>query len=304
MKKIMYIIILIIFLFYILGFPADAVSAASLGLELWYEKMMPTLLPFSILSYILIHSGMLDGLTKGLHKFVKHFFPISSAGLFPLTAGLLFGFPMGSKITAELVENGKMSKEEGEHLFCACNNISPIFVSSFILNDCLNCPGLKGYTYLILYGPPLILYMISNYKKKFSCNLKNPEKKPASMNFQLIDAGIMNGFETLAKLGGYIMLFAILAQMTTLLPIKNTYLRCILIGFTEITNGISQTAQAGWDFTSSYPMMMAYTAFGGLSGIAQTASMVKDTGFSLKPYLKMKLAGTGITFLLALLLVQ
>lgn len=304
MKKIMYIIILIVFLTYILGFPTDAVLAASLGLELWYQKMMPTLLPFSILSYIMIHSGMLDGLTKKLHRFIKHFFPVSSAGLFPLAAGLLFGFPMGSKITAELVENGKMTKEEGQQLFCVCNNISPMFVSSFILNDCLNRPELRGYTYLILYGPPLILYMISNYKKKFSFYLENSEKKPTSMNFQLIDAGIMNGFETLAKLGGYIMLFAILAQMTTLLPIENTYLRCILIGFTEITNGISQTAHAGLDFASSYPLMMAYTAFGGLSGIAQTASMVKDTGFSLKPYLKMKLAGTGITFLLALLFVQ
>lgn len=300
----MYIIILIIFLIYILVFPADAVSAAALGLELWYQKMLPTLLPFSILSYIMIHSGMLDGLTKGLHRLVKHIFPISSAGLFPFTAGMLFGFPMGSKITAELVANGKISREEGQRLFCVCNNISPMFVSSFILNDCLGRPDLRGYSYLILYGPPLILYMISNYKRNFPSGLENPEKKPASMNFQLIDAGIMNGFETLAKLGGYIMLFAILAQMTTLLPIKNASLGCILIGFTEITNGISKTAHAGLDFTASYPLLMAYTAFGGLSGIAQTASMVKDTGFSLKPYLKMKLAGTGITFLLALLFVQ
>ena len=60
MKKIMYIIIVIGFLIYILAFPEKSVGAAAIGLNLWYENMLPTLLPFSILSYILIHSGILD----------------------------------------------------------------------------------------------------------------------------------------------------------------------------------------------------------------------------------------------------
>lgn len=124
------------------------------------------------------------------------------------------------------------------------------------------------------------------------------------MNLQLIDAGIMNGFETLAKLGGYIIMFAILAQMTTLLPITNPVLKCLLIGFTEITNGISYTAGQGLSFSLAYPLMIAFTAFGGLSGFAQTASMVKDSGFSMLPYLKMKLLGTAISLGLALLLVH
>lgn len=124
------------------------------------------------------------------------------------------------------------------------------------------------------------------------------------MNFQLIDDGIMNGFETLAKLGGYIMMFAILAQITTLLPITNKYIKCILIGFTEITNGISYTANAGMNFSFSYPLIMAYAASGGLSGLAQTASMVKSSHFSLKPYILTKAAGTLLTTLLAFLLVQ
>lgn len=124
------------------------------------------------------------------------------------------------------------------------------------------------------------------------------------MNLQLIDAGIMNGFETLAKLGGYIIMFAILAQMTTLLPITNPILKCLLIGLTEITNGISYTAGQGLGFSPAYPLMIAFTAFGGLSGFAQTASMVKDSGFSMLPYLKMKLLGTAISLGLSLLLVH
>lgn len=303
MKKIVYLIIIIGFLFYVLGFPADSVQAASVGLNLWYENMLPTLLPFSILSYILIQSGIFDSFAQAAHRFLGRLFPISSAGIYPLTAGLLFGFPMGSKITADLVQSGKMTREEGQRLFCVCNNISPMFISSFLLNESLKKPQLRTATYLILYVPPLVLYMIWNCKKHFHTPIEKSEKKAASMNFQLIDAGIMNGFETLAKLGGYIILFAILAQMTTLIPINHPTLKCLLIGFTEITNGISYTAKQGFDFAYAYPMMIAYTAFGGLSGVAQTASMVKETEFSMLPYLEMKLLCTAISFGLSLLLI-
>ncbi len=94
MKKIMYIFILLGFLCYILLFPEETVKAAALGLNLWYEKMLPTLLPFSILSYIFIQSGILDGLAGALHRFLKHVFPVSSAGIYPLAAGLLFGLSL------------------------------------------------------------------------------------------------------------------------------------------------------------------------------------------------------------------
>lgn len=299
----MYPIILLTFLIYILLYPGQSVNAAALGLELWYENMLPTLLPFAILSYVLIHSGILDSITKHLHHVIKHLFPVSSAGLYPLLGGLLFGFPMGSKITAELVETGGISKEEGRRLYCICNNISPMFVSSFLLEQCLHRYDLKGITLLILYAPPIILYMIINCHRHFSAPMEKNKKKPTPMNFQLIDAGIMNGFETLAKLGGYLMIFAILAQMTTLIPIQAPKLKCFLIGFTEITNGIAYTSHTITNFKAAYPMMMAYTAFGGLSGLAQTASMIKNTGFSLIPYIFTKLAGTCISFGLATLLV-
>ncbi len=304
MRKIIYILPLAALLCYMLGFPKDAVRAAALGLSLWYGKMLPTLLPAAILSYILIHSGMLDSLAGVLHRFLRHIFPISRSGVYPLVAGMLFGFPLGSKITAELVKAGKMDADEGRRLFCACNNISPMFVSGFLLNDCLHRPDLRIPTYLILYAPPLALYMIQNRRRKFASPMGAPEKKAAPMSFQVIDAGIMNGFETLTKLGGYITLFAIFAQMMLLLPDASPILKCIVIGNIEITNGIAYTASQPLGFQTAYPLIMACTAFGGLSGFAQTASMVKDVGFPMLPYLGMKLLGSALTFLLAFLLVS
>lgn len=311
MKKIMYIIVLSILVLYILFFPGPAIEAASFGLVLWYTKMLPTLLPFAILSYIFVASGILNSFTGGIHKFIRPIIPVSSQGVYPLIAGFLFGFPLGSKITAQLVEQGAMDYEEGSRLFAVCNNISPVFISGFILTSSFGRPDLKGITLLLLYLPPLVYFIVStrlHQKSRLSSGPGNASpvtKKTAprsQINFKIIDAGIMSGFETLAKLGGYIMLFAIFAQMTTCIPLKNPLWSCLLVGITEITNGIAGISASPLSFEVQYLLMIFCTAFGGLSGIAQTASMTKEAGFPMGRYLKTKIICSAASAILACIL--
>ncbi|MFP3155580.1 hypothetical protein LQZ18_14355 [Lachnospiraceae bacterium ZAX-1] len=313
MKKIMYMLILSALVLYILIFPSQAVGAASYGLVLWYRNLLPALLPFAILSHILIQSRLLDSFARLIQRVVKWIIPVSEVGIYPLFAGFLFGFPLGSKITSELVISNRMSREEGNKLFAICNNISPLFISSFMLHDSLDRGDLRLPTFLMLYGPPLIYYRITAHKAKnaiqkpqtgsHTINTKNTASR-SQMNFKIIDAGIMNGFETLTKLGGYIMLFAILAQMTTCIPVWNIQIRCIMIGMVELTNGIAYTAKTSLPFEVKYPLIMLYTAFGGLSGIAQTASMVKGTGFRIWSYLGTKALCSIATLIFAIVYVQ
>lgn len=314
MKKKLIFSCLILFTGYILIFPQDAVAAAAGGLVLWYEKVLPTLLPFAILSNILIYSGYLQYLNRLFAPLLCRLFPVSANGAFILLSGFLFGFPMGSKNCAELLKCGRIDKKEADVLFVITNNISPVFISSYILCQQLKMPSLIIITYLILYLPPLILAELllrknenlhikfnisrryslqhssspesTHYKQEFS---GNTEKSPASqMNFKIIDAGIMNGFETLTRLGGYIMLFSMIASMIRNLPLSSDA-KLLLTGMTEITNGISLLPTSGKCNSQQYILAMAFTAFGGLSGIAQTSSMTKDTGLSLKKYSILKI---------------
>lgn len=308
MKKIGYCLVLSILVLYILMFPEHAIAAASRGLVLWYSKMLPTLLPFAILSYIFIRSGILNTFAQVCHRLLGHIFPVSAAGIYPLVAGFLFGFPMGSKIAAQLVEEGQMSYEEGNHLFSVCNNISPVFVSGFILTASLKAPQLRGMTLALLYLPPLLYYILSVRllapSRRWECSPSYGTKKAAprsQINFKIIDAGIMSGFETLTRLGGYIMLFAIFSQMAASIPGLSVSLQCVLAGMMEITNGIDVTVASSLSFQSKYLIAIALTAFGGLSGLAQTASMVKEVGFSMGDYLREKIICTLLTLLSAYL---
>lgn len=299
MKKKLIFLTLVLFIGYILLFPKDAVTAASSGLILWYERVLPTLLPFAIVSNLLIYSGYLQYLVRPFTPFIKRLFPISDHGAFVMLSGFLFGFPMGSKNCAELLKSGQIEKSEADVLFIITNNISPVFISSYILNQQLNMSSRTAVSFFILYLPPLLTGKVLLERNRKSLALSNhqgstadtAEKKPASrsqMNFKIIDAGIMNGFETLTRLGGYIMLFSMIASIVQKFPLSED-VKLILTGITEITNGINLIPQTLPHADSQYILAMVFTAFGGLSGIAQTSSMIQDTSLSLKPYLFVKI---------------
>lgn len=303
MKKKMFILIILLSLFYILRFPEITVHAAANGLVLWFEQVLPSLLPFAILSNIVIASDILPSLVGKIMQFIRKVIPVSISGAFVLLSGFLFGFPMGSKNCAKLLLEGKMEKQEAEVLFIITNNMSPVFIQNYILNQQLGMPGYFGWSILVLYLPPVLLgaFFLRNHSSN-----KNIQKKSASrskINFQIIDAGIMNGFETLTKIGGYIMIFSILASCFLMLPIPDLMKTCC-IGVVELTNGIHYLSSTALTSESKYVLAMIFTAFGGLSGVAQTSAMIKGTGLSMKKYVLWKLVLCIITGILSIVVMQ
>ena len=301
MKKKLIFLCLLLFISYILTAPKDAVNAASVGLVLWYTRVLPTLLPFVILSNILMDSNYLQYLNKITAPLVSRLIPVSDNGAFVLLSGFLFGFPIGSKNCAALLASGKITRREADVLFIITNNISPVFVTSFILYTQLKLSHLSAVTLLILYFPALLLGSIL-----LSADARRTKGRTAfhaQMNFKIIDTGIMDGFETLTRLGGYIMLFSMIASLLQKLPIPHI-LTLILTGMVEITNGIAMLPDSGLPKSTQYVLAVVYTAFGGLSGIAQTSSMIRDTPLSIKRYCIAKLLLAACCGLLACLVSQ
>ena len=85
------------------------------------------------ISDYLIYSGFTGYLVKLLYPLLRLILPASRNGSFVLLSGFLFGFPMGSKNCAEMLKCGQLEYQEAEILFMVTNNISPVFISSYIL---------------------------------------------------------------------------------------------------------------------------------------------------------------------------
>lgn len=106
-------------------------------MSLWLNVMIPTLLPFLILTGILLKAGNIPQLLGPLSPFWKHFFGISPAGAYVLILGFLCGYPMGAKLAHDLYINHQISQREGEYLLTFSCNASPAFIFSYLSKNIL-----------------------------------------------------------------------------------------------------------------------------------------------------------------------
>ena len=292
---------LAMFLLFLLSEPAVAAEGARFGLMLWANRLLPSLLPFLILTQFLMKSRYLDAIMKKIHMTYPHFV---------LLAGNLFGFPMGAKLTVDLYGQKRLSRKEASVLFVMSNQMSPAFVGGYILTQTLQRPDLIPVTYLILYAPPVCyalirLYMLKKHDKRKDRAICECKKSASGlqMNIAVLDAGIMNSFEIMLKLGGYVMLFSVITAMCrhvlSAYPAVCTAITSVL----EITGAVSSINDHFSNTYLKYIAILAATSFGGCSGIAQTASIIRTgqttSDLSIAAYIRGKILMAVTTAILA-----
>ncbi len=303
----------ILFFCLMLLFPQTVVTGAAKGLLLWFQVILPTLLPFIIISNLLIHTQAIDVISKVTAPVFCRFFRVSEYGSFAVLTGFLCGYPMGSKVTADLLCCGKISLPEGKYLLSFCNNTSPMFIISYVLLQNLKQEHRFAPSLMILLGAPILCSFI------FRSILSPPSHtrpdrsraadtavlfKDTSVSAEtggLLDHCMMNGFETVAKIGGYIMLFSIIIELGGLLPFSSAALNNLLFPSLEITNGIRNLCAGTLSQSAKFILCLSMTSFGGWCSIAQTKCMIQGTGLSILPYIMQKLVTAGATSLLSIL---
>lgn len=312
MKKKILPLCLAMLVLYCLLFPQQMAQSVSDGLALWYRSILPTLLPFCIFSNIIVQSGVYDRIFERLFPVVRHIYPVRAPLIYPLAAGFLFGFPLGSKICADLYDAGKISSKEAETVCCISNNFGPAFLYNYMIAGVFDRKIPAIVLLAACYLPPLLLGRIQlswlrNHRQAMiqaECPVRQNIKTASrsQINMRIIDAGIMNGFTTMIKLAGYILLASLLASILKILPWNNSLIPCICVGAMEITNGLHQIAVMQADLPLSAALAVGMVNFGGISGLMQTSGMMKSTGIHIQNYIVFKLlcSLSGILMLAAL----
>jgi len=185
-----------------------------------------------------------------------------------------------------------------------------MFIIGYITITQLKLPNFNYVLFAIIYGSAIIsavLYrFITNLTSKNSKPMPDtaaiaslPNPKHARFSFAVLDNSIMNGFEIVTKIGGYIILFSILAQIIKGIGSNTSFIKAFIMGLFEITTGISQVCNTHLDINIKIVLVSALTSFGGLSGLAQTKSVLGDTRLSITSYLIVKLLSALLSILLA-----
>lgn len=303
MCTILYIISFLFLVFCILTNSELSLFYASKGLALWFDKMIPALLPFMILSATLIRMGLTEGFTTIVYPVIRPVFRVSRNVCYVMLMGFMCGFPMGAKCVSDLYSRDKITREEASFLLAFCNNIGPVYFVSFALPT-IGCTGHLQATVLGMYGIPLLYGVFLRYTKYREKIYITPAGSPGKtmgrkvqdknrMLLPALDEAIYTSLQSIAMLGGYMILFNLLMMIPQLyMPKTFRYIAPLL----EITGGLSI-------LKGSLPIYsLLVLPFGGLSCIAQTYTCIRNTDLSLPEYVLHKIILTVLTLLYYLLL--
>jgi len=288
-RKFLAILLGVIIIFFVL-FPGAISRGASFGLSLWFHTVLPALLPFMVLSNFMIKQNITGGVSRISYPLLKRVFGLSRAGCYPAVIGFLSGYPIGAKTAAQLYRENRISKEEAQYLLSFCNNASPMFLVEYVG---IHCMGLQVPVMLlfIIFLSGWLGSFFAGRKRFYQVGTREPETSCYQKQTVIasLDESILDAFLTITKIGGYIILFSILAQLVSELLQISAIIKYIGIGILEITTGGAVISEmcAREEFMKS--ILTGLCAFGGLSSIAQTASVLVGTDLSTGKYLLAKI---------------
>ena len=307
MKQRIITLFCICLLLFLLVHPEEAILSAKDGMSLWLNVMIPTLLPFLILTGILLKTGNIPQLLEPLAPFWKHFFGISPAGAYVLILGFLCGYPMGAKLAHDLYINHQISQREGEYLLTFSCNASPAFIFSYLSQNILEGKIPPHSLLLILLSADFVCMLFfrflvyhGNTVSSVKPEYRKKETYQQDSTGVILDVSIMSGFETITRLGGYILIFSLLfTGFYHYWPFCSQN-KILLTSPIELTTGLHQIAQSAFSWKIKYITSMTLTAFGGFCVMFQTKSVLEEK-LSILPYIFAKCLNASLVFLFLVL---
>ncbi len=304
-KNLLSVCILLLLVYMFLE-PQRSLEASQRGLLLWAHTLLPTLLPFMILSSLVIRIGTAERLLAPFAPFFRLLLGLSPAGTYCYLMGLLCGYPMGAKLAADLYREERISQSEARYLLTFCNNPSPVFVTTYLLLQCLHMPQYTLATFAILYSADLATSLVFRIRyRPGGSGRKRKEIPPLPSIGKLLDISIMNAFGTITRLGGFIILFSVLsAALGRYLPRTLGNAVPCLLGLLEISTGLEAIAASSMPAAVRYTLSICAASLGGLCILAQTCTVLEGSRLPLRPYLEGKIVNASFTLLFSLLFLK
>ncbi len=285
------IIFLTILIAFLLANNEILVSGASYGLMLWYNNVLPLLLPFMLISSLLEKEILYS---KSV-SYKKSIFTI-------LFLGLFCGYPIGAKTNASFVKANVISIKTGNILLPISNNVSPMFFLGFIVTSTLKNSISPILAYAVIYIPYLLIIVLEIliFSNTNNTNIHQFTNVTPSNNKNISEESIMQ----ITMVGLYIMLCSIISEFIIYSTWFSSQIKLLFVGITEITRGITYVSQS-YIFSTEIKtaLILSLTSFGGISSIMQTKNVLQDSGLSLFHYICIKVLCAISTFFLYILLV-
>lgn len=119
-----------IFVFVLLFFfaPSVMIDGIRKGLTVCGMSVIPSLFPMMVLSDYIVRSGLGNAAGRFLAPATQKLFKLPGSAGCAVIMGLTGGFPVGTRMAAQLYENGEITQKQGRRMLLFCVNAGPAFV--------------------------------------------------------------------------------------------------------------------------------------------------------------------------------
>ncbi len=302
-------------------FPKESYQAAVSGMKIFFDVVFPSLLPFFIMSELLLGLGVVHSLGVLLEPLMRPLFNVPGAGAFALSMGLAAGYPMDAVITARFRKNGMCTRVEGERLLAFTNTADPLFMFGAVAVGMFGMPKLGMILAIAHY---LASFLVGFVFRFYGRSAEKPQQVSRAMQRvnifrragralvqarledgrpigKLFSDAVFESIRTLLMICCYIMFFSVVLEVMTVFgvvglvaaPIASLFsamgwdpnlVRPLISGIFEIDVGTSQVSRVAAPLMQQVAVASAIIGWSGFSVHGQVASVMADTDVRMTPY--------------------
>ncbi|MGM9928974.1 MAG: sporulation integral membrane protein YlbJ [Bacillus sp. (in: firmicutes)] len=301
----------------LIKFPQEALEASTRGLKMWWEIVFPSLLPFFIISEMLISFGVVTFIGIILEPLMRPLFKVPGVGGFIWAMGMASGYPSGAKLTARMRNEKQLTRIEAERLVSFTNSSNPLFIFGAVSVGFFHNPALGIILALAHYGGNFLVGLTMRFYGKDEVVPQRAKSRTIKSILQeihrtrLMDTrpigrklgdAVLSSIETLLMIGGFIILFSVINKLLFLLNITSilAYIVSFIFMLLHISTDFSLPFISGLfeitlgsQLTSAVPnvpllhqavITSFILAFCGFSVQAQVASILAQTDIRFAPF--------------------
>lgn len=146
----------------LLIFHSETIAGTQNGLLLWYQTLIPSLLPFILITNALSETNAYQAITLHLKKQPSN----CIYEIMAIILGNLCGYPIGGKLINDFARNHYLTPERANKLLSLSSQASPMFLIGYV------------HLHILKNSIPLPVFLISIYLPVLLfCPFRLPKRK-------------------------------------------------------------------------------------------------------------------------------
>lgn len=308
----------------IVNSPGAAFEASLQGLTLWWRIVFPGLLPFLVLSQMLVAYGLVHALGTLLTPLLRKGLGAPGIAGWVIPLGLIAGFPAAAEASAQLYTRGRITARQAEKLAAAGHFCNPMLIIVVVGTGFLHNPGL-GLLLAAVHGIAGILAGITLHKvilqNRRDLYQAGPEPVRTGSPLQqvvhsmeearridgrsfgkLLGDSVASAVQTLMMIGGYMLIFAVIIRMIQF-HVPGIAPSFVLPGLLEVHLGANAASTSLFSSPALQAALIgAILGFSGLCAYLQVRAVLRPSGIGTGGFLLTRILHGIYAYVLTLLL--